>query len=426
MKTLFTLFLIAILSLTHLNAQESVLVSVGASYSHQSYYTLADNTKNIVANESWDLAFTTAPGTAGVFLNEAATASFTGEAPELRLYYAPVNNFSEEVDPMILGDSLYNAEIDWENGAFNSLKIEGGPDDYGWGTYDAGTQTIQGSQIFALKLRSGAWKKVFIESLANDIYTFKYADLNGANEKTFTINKADFAGSPFAYFSLDTELATASPAGWDLLFTRYRTALDPGTGEIVQYMVTGVLNGLGAEAAEARNVDPLTIDHEPYLDSLSTQLDIIGQDWKFFDLGSFSWIVDLNRAFFVKTAENRLWKIFFYDFGGSSTGNFTFEKTDLGLVSSVEAPASNFVDFGIFPNPVADEMTVSFSLKESRKNLQLSLCNSLGQPVWQSSVQGNEGLNVLNLRPGGELPSGIYHLTVGAGNDLITKKVMVR
>ncbi|MCB0564114.1 MAG: T9SS type A sorting domain-containing protein [Phaeodactylibacter sp.] len=424
MKTKITLSLLATLSMAILNAQEFVQVPLGASYSNQAYYNIGNDDMAFLPNESWDLAFTTAADAAGIFYNEAATASFSGEAPELRLYLAPTNDFADVIDPEMLLDSLYNEEIDWENGAFNSVKEENDPDDYGWGTYDSGNQMITGSKVYALKLRNNSWKKIFIESLANGVYTVKHAGLDGANEATVLINQADFAGSPLALFSFGTGTATASPADWNLLFIRYRTELDPGNGAIVQYMVTGVLSGPGVETAEARNIDPTTVSYEPYLDSLDTQLDIIGQDWKFFDLGGFEWVIDPERAFFVKTPDNRLWKVVFYSFDGSSTGIFTFEKTDLGLISGVEAPASNFTDFSLFPNPAADEMTVSFSLKERRDNLPLSMMNTLGQAVWHTSVRGDAGLNILNLQAG-ELAPGVYFLNLGTGKDRVTTKVVI-
>ena len=425
MKTKITLSLLATFSMAILNAQEFVQVPLGASYSNQAYYNIGNDDMAFLLNESWDLAFTTATDGAGIFYNEAATASFTGEAPELRLYLAPTNDFADVIDPEMLLDSLYNEEIDWENGAFNSVKEENDPDDYGWGAYNSGTQMIAGSKVYALKLRNNSWKKIFIESLANGVYTVKYADLDGANEATVTINKADFSASPLALFSFGTEAATASPADWNLLFTRYRTELDPGNGAIVQYMVTGVLSGPGVETAEARDIDPTTVSYEPYLDDLDTQLDIIGQDWKFFDLGGLTWVIDPERAFFVKTPDNRLWKVVFYGFDGSSTGIFTFEKTDLGTITGVKAPASNFTDFRLFPNPAVDEMTVSFSLKESRDNLPLSMVNTLGQVVWYTSVRGNAGLNILNLQAG-DLAPGVYFLNLGTGKDTVTTKAIIK
>lgn len=398
-----------------IKAQDLVQVSVGASYSNQAFYTLSNNEINTLNNESWDLAFTTGPADAGIHYNESAKISFTGPVPVLALYLAPINDFSTVIDPMSLTDSLYNGEVSWEDGALNSVKEEGDPSDYGWGVYNPNNQVIEGTYIFALKLRDDSWKKIRIESLDNDVYTMKYASLDGANETTVTIDKNDFQGSPFALFSFSTETAVASPANWDLLFTRYISAIDVG-GEITQYPVTGVLSGPGVEVAQANNVDPFTVGHEAYLDSMETQIDVIGQDWKYFDF-TVGWVIDLQRAFFIKLPDNHLWKAVFTDFAGSSSGNMDFIKTDLGQLTTVSDPTSNFIDFGVFPNPVTDEFNLSFSLKEQRADIQVHLVNTLGQVVWNKAVDGNSGLNVLNFQAP-DVPSGIYHLIVGNETDL--------
>lgn len=426
MKTKLTLFLIAIFGFASLTAQEFVQVPLGGSYANQAYYNIGTDAMDFLPNQSWDLAFATAPGSAGIFVNEASASSMAGAAPELRLYLSYTTDFAEEIEPALLAfsDSLYNEEIDWDNGAFNNPKDALNSDDYGWGTYNPANQAIEGDRVFALQLRNDSWKKIFIESMASGLYTLKYADLDGANEGTITIDKADFAGSPLVLYSFTTGTAEASPANWDLLFTRYRTALDPGDGVLLQYMVTGVLSGPGVETAEARGVDPLTVDYEPYLDSLGTQLDIIGQDWKRFDLGSFMWIVDPERAFFVKTADN-LWKVVFYAFDGTSTGIFTFEKTYLGLIQRTESPSGNVSGLSVFPNPAVEDMTVSFSLKEQRLRLPLSLVDGLGRTVWQTAVRGDAGLNVLNLRLNAPA-AGVYWLVVGNGGDRVAAKVVGR
>ena len=235
--------------------------------------------------------------------------------------------------------------------------------------------------------------------------------------------KDDYSDSPFAFFSFGNGAATASPANWDLLFARYYSGLDAG-GEITQYLVTGVLSGPGIEIAQANNINPITVDYQLYLDSMETRLDVIGHDWKYFDLGEFSWVIDLQRAYFVKQPDQHLWKLVFIDFGGSGNGTSTFVKEDLGLLNSIENPASNFIDFGVFPNPVRDEFTLSFSLKVKRNNLQVYLVNSLGQRVWNKTVDGNAGLNVFNYQAPA-VPSGVYQLVVGEGNDLMPSTLFI-
>ena len=426
MNRIFTLTLFCSLAFFGAKAQEYAQISVGPSYTNHAFYTLGDDNVVSLANESWDLAFTTGGFDAGIHYNESAMLSFTGEAPVLRLYRAPSDEFTDVIETGMLTDSLYNSEESWEVGAFNSVAIPGDPFDYGWGAYNTSSHVVEGNKVFALKLRDDSWVKIKIESMTGGVYTMKYADLDGANETTVTIDKAEFSDSPLVFFSFATGNATASPAGWDLLFARYLSELDAGGGEIVQYAVTGTLSGPGVEIAQANNVDVLDVEFADYQDSLDTELDVIGHEWKYFDLDNFSWQIIQDEAYFVKLADNHLWKVLFIDFEGSSTGTSTIEKTDLGVISFVNDPNSNFDAFEVFPNPVVDNFTVSFTLKHSRSVLPVQIFDATGKIVWQSSMRGNEGLNVLNINRPSSIPSGIYQLVVGQGNDHLTKTILIK
>ncbi len=221
-----------------------------------------------------------------------------------------------------------------------------------------------------------------------------------------------------------TGSAVPCPTNWDFLFTRYLEALNPG-GNVIQYLVTGVLSGPGVEVAEASGVDPATVAYEPYLDSLDTHLNVIGQDWKYFNLTTFSWVLEGDLAFFAKMPNNDLWKLVFTGFGGSSTGNFIFEKTYLGqLTTGLSEAGSNFSDFGVFPNPASGECTLSFSLLEARENVPLRMVNGLGQEVWRSDVVGHSGLNTLTLNTR-NFPVGIYYVLIGEPGNAVAVKISV-
>jgi hypothetical protein len=70
---------------------------------------------------------------------------------------------------------------------------------------------------------------------------------------------------------------------FDLFYGRYVASVyDPGLELDVPYNVTGILSGPGVQVAEADGVDPETVDYTDYQDSLRSELDIIGHDWKFF------------------------------------------------------------------------------------------------------------------------------------------------
>ena len=421
MYRLFTLFVILLAFTVNSYAQNYAQISVGPNYTQQAFYTIENDAITTLNNETWDIAFSTNLAGAGVLINEAGALSSTAI---IRLYLAPTNDFNATIDPITLTDSLYNIETSWEDGAFNSVADSLDPLDFGWGVYNPNTHVVNGSRVFVVQLRDGSWKKIKIESLDSGVFTFKYADLDGAYEQTQSINKSDFANSPLALFSFQSGTAVASPADWDLLFCRYYSSLDAGADDLIQYPVTGVLSGPGVEVAEARDINPYTVDHIPYLDSLESDLDVIGSDWKFFSLSTFMWEIDFDRAYFVKLPDNKLWKLIFLDFEGSSTGTSTIEKVDLGILSSVTEAESNFKEFGVFPNPVQTEIHFSFTLKEAQPDLPIYIINSMGQIVWQQIATTNRGLNVLTFQKP-NLPAGVYQLMAGNGSDFLAIKIVL-
>ena len=421
-KLNYTLLIFLVLPLI-VNGQ-FVEISYESGYSEQAYYRLSDDATTNVANTFWDIAFTNMGlQDAGVLINEATASS----GVELELYQAPSNDFSATITSTDLTDRLYNSEDSWENGgAFNSIRVEGDPFDYGWGSYNPTGHIVEGTAVYVIKLRDGSYKKLEIQSLASGVYSFRYADLDGSNEASYTIDKAAYPNDNLIQFSFDTgTIVNDIPATteWDLLFTRYVTPLDDGTGNFIDYAVSGVLSGVGVEVAQANGVDPANVEFSSYEEVLTTALDEIGYDWKSFDLGTFQWSLPSDRAYFVKTANGAIWKIVFIDFEGSSTGNAVFEKTQIGLVNSNEEIYPGVTDFAVFPNPVIDHSVVTFTTSQ-KENVSLNLYNAAGQLVWQSAQQAATGFNVVQL-PAFELPQGLYWLQLNIGTRAITKTVSI-
>ena len=419
---LFTTFIFA--TSISLSAQSFVQVSMGAGYAQQAYYRLSDDNVEQVANENWDLAFSMIGQTdVGVSINESTTSVTGMPAPELKLFLTNASDFSEAIDTSSFGDRLYNDESGWDNGALNNVATPGDPFDLGWGQYNVTNHSLTGTRIFAVELRDGTHKKFMIENFAQGSYNLKYANLDGSDEQTVSISKANFPEAPIALFSFASGEVLPSVGAFDLLFCRYYTKLDDGTGNLLDYPVSGVLSAPGVEVAQADEIDPATVEYAAYEDSLSTELDVIGYDWKAFDF-TLGWVMPDDRAYFVKTPDNLIYKLVFVDFEGSSTGVTTFEKTELGVLSSVRDRNSNFEQASVYPNPVVDEATVAFTLKQQQNNLQMRLTDLSGRTVWQTNgVPGNEGLNIVNL-PRLDLPQGMYILSIGSGADVITLKMM--
>ena len=409
-----------------LNAQESQTISTGPSYNQQSYINLSAGTDHRVANTSWDIAFSVAPQDAGVFINESV-GSTQGALP-IQAFFTLGDDFTAEPDPSNFIDfQLFNREISWSYGALNEFREGGNPDDYGWGVYNPATQETNGIFVYVIELRNGTYLKFQIQSLINGVYTFRYANLDGSDEVTKTISKADHAGDMLAYFSFDSgETVDVEPAdGFDLLFCRYFALLDQG-GDSVQYLVTGILSAPGVEVAEASQVDPATVQFQDFADSLSSShLEIIGHDWKYFDLGAFEWILPEDLVYFVKTPDDRVWKLRFTEFLGSSSGSAIFEKTDLGIISGVEDPSSPLSEFLVYPNPASAEVNVVYTLRDHlASEVKLQVLDASGRFVDQYTTQAGAGINGFTIDRD-DLVSGIYYIRILVGEESHTGSMYI-
>lgn len=408
-------------------AQEEQTISTGNGYNFQSYASLETGVETQVQNAVWDIAFSVAPGDAGIFINESV-GSGAGLAA-IQLYYTLSGDFSAIPEPSFFEQfPLSNPEDSWSYGAFNETRIPEEPTDYGWGFYDEVAQEITGFGVFVVELRTGNYLKIQIQSLANDVYTFRYAELDGSNEVNATISKEDHTGRLLAYYSFGAQgTVDIEPAGgFDLLFCRYTAHLaDPGGGDPIPYLVTGILSGPGVQVAQADGVDPQMVMFEDYQDSLSDNIEIIGHDWKEFDLGAFEWVLPDDRAYFVRTANGRVWKIVFTDFAGSSTGTATFTKTDLGVISGVKEAQAEIQGFNVFPNPTSADIRIAFSMNNQLDDVAaISLWDAFGKCVISKTYPVVNRQNDVTLATDG-LNNGLFYLTLSAGKSTLTRKIQI-
>lgn len=400
---------------------QTVQGTYGPSYIIQGFYSFENDEMVNVLNTDWDIAFSAAGAQdGGIHVNEAVESS----GNELELYEAPTDDFNDAISQSNLGVRLYNDESSWSHGAFNASKDPGDPDDYGWGYFSQAEDAVIGDEVFVLKLRSGAYRKIQAISLDQGIYTFKYANLDGSGEVVQTINKAEFGDVAFFSFAGGGEVVDFIPPHWDLLFTRYSAPLEDGSPEPVNYLVTGVLSGYGVEVAEAKGVDPQAVTFEEYQDSLQSSLDVIGYDWKEFNLQLFQWALDDDLAYFLKTTSGDVWKIIFTSFSGAGSGDFAFEREFVGNVSSSEEKGGLISGLGVFPNPLQGPTTLAFSLKQAGA-VRLLLSNTLGQKVWAGRLDGNAGFNAF-LLPEIPVPAGQYVLSLELENGEVASRLIAK
>ncbi len=418
MKFFTTLTVSTLLMLNNLSAQTLDSISIGAGYTQQVWYKLETDVETKKSNLDWDLAFSTRiQRDAAINTNPFAT---------LYKAIAPASAWLTLTVDTIALVPQNGIDTSWSVGTFN---ISGNNVfDYGWGGYNFVTHHVNGDSIYVLKTVAGAWKKIIIDRLSYDTtYTFRYADLNGANEVSASLNKNTFAGKNFGYYSISTNSKLdrePSIKDWDIVAGRYfGQTPDPTTGVLVSYPLTGILHNDGVKVAKVVKRDTAN-DSFKELNYIS-RINVIGSDWKTFDLATNQWKVADSTAYFIRTPTGKIYKIIFTKFGGSSTGNIIF-KREAVKTTSVQDVKNGTAALAVYPNPASDgNITLVYDLGKNAQSVDIQLFNITGQLVYTQKLVYTEGLQQLTL-PSLNLNGGIYFAQIRWNGRVLTEKIIVR
>ncbi len=375
MKPILTLFLAA-LCLPAI-AQFNIL-SYGPGYQDQIFYNLETEEAQTISHNSYDIYVSTAAGSASIYVNEGVSSSMSNPQAEVELYITGSMDFSA-VDTANM-ERIYNDESVAGQGAFNVVGDAGDPFDLGWGRYDPVTHAVSGNRIFVIRLRDGSYHKIFVESLASGNFNIQVAPLSTSQPIDIEIRKADYSG-PYAFISLENNSVHDFAAGpWDLWFIRYATPLDDGSGNILQYVVTGALLHPDIKAAKADNIDPGTVEWSDYESELSDMPSIVGHDWKDFNIMTFTWTVFEDVVYFIERVNGEIWQLQFIDFEGSSTGSLTIRAENVGMTSSFQGSAIEKQPLTLYPNPVYRQ---GFTLRSQEPvgSYQIEILSAQGKVV---------------------------------------------
>lgn len=410
MNKIFTTLLLFI-SLNLFSQNQSI--SLLPSYTNQSFYSLENGEVANLNNTDWDLAFSTATMSSSIRIN-------AGMGTELYSYPLGDTTDWNTFNSSNLSNWLpiYNSDTNWFVGAFdkNSTSMF----DMGWGMYSMITHHVTGDSLYAIKTVGGDWKKLWIQKLANDEYTFKYANLDGTNEINTSVSKLNYSDKNFIYYSLDQNSVLdrePNSIDWDITFTKYIT---PVQG--MPYGVTGVMSNDGVQVAQVDNLpDPNSYsDYSQH--SMSTEINTIGYDWKSFDMSTFSYSVEPYRCYFVKDLQDKVWRIIFTSFEGSSTGNIEFNTQEMTSSTSISELQSDISTFEIYPNPITDNnLTIVFD--NSFNETHLEIFTVTGKQVFDKNING-AGFQAKSFSLP-NLDKGLYIVSISSRGNSLQKKLLI-
>jgi hypothetical protein len=393
-----------VLATMTLSAQVETEIVTGAGYPDEVYYSLEDGIVSTLARDTWDLGFTTSNFSVSILSNTAAG---------VEVYTYPGGDTADWANLDTTGmvwAPLYNSIETLDEGAF-SYNATGHPD-YGWGTYNMTTHNITGDSLYVIKTVGGIYKKLTIilrQSMANT-WSFKVANLDGTEEQTVELNSGDYTDKAFVYYSLDNmEILDREPAkaAWDLLFSRYYDYTIP-------YMVSGVLTN--ELHVEAQKVQEEGLDQPTYVEfedsSFTSVISVIGSDWKSFNMGAMSYVVDTTVVYFLKKygeTDSSYYKIYFTAFDYTE-GKYVFVQEKLSLVSSRVTEASALLS--LYPNPASEQLNLVY---DHVGEMEVTIFDATGRSVYSSSHRGS-GYDQLTLNIS-SLERGIFFVKIKAGDS---------
>jgi hypothetical protein len=394
------------------NAQIEDSIAMGVGYTNESYYSLTNGEQVNIDNTNWDIAFDLSGFGSSVRINEHTGTKVYAYPNGSKADWATVDTAG-----LSTWTNLNNSDKTWKIGAFDRTANPANFTDLGWANYNTTTHQIIGDSIHIIELSNGDFKKLMLESLISGVYSFKYADLNGSNEVSATVTKANYTDKKFAYYSLQTGTALdREPAkdDWDIVFTKYTGELSPG----VYYGVTGVLSNDDVQVREASGINPNTAVWSNY--TVDSIISVIGYDWKSFNMSTFSYDVESDLSYFIEDKAGALWQLVLTRFDGSATGKVVFTKE---LISNLGLEAQDAIhSFGVHPNPASDVVSVLYNT--SSKDAQVILRDMSGKIVYQESLYGTgfseHKVDVHNL------PKGYYLVSLVTKDGMRNTKLILQ
>lgn len=328
MKKITIILLSAIFILTSCFTEEGIIellpttgdVQIGQAamtqtYKFQVFYDLKTNSSvktNIFSD--WDLGFMTSDTAWHIILNNAKTM------------YAG-NSFNTNFEEVTSASGI-EMFFDKSNGNTDSFAIAG------WINL-SGETPVSENYVYVINrgynedYSNAGYKKIIFETPENNKYKIKFADLNGENEQSFTIEKDTTVN--YVCFSFDNGIVDIEPPknDWTLLFTLYQTMLSTSTGELVSYTVKGALlnpHKVTANIDTLLNFSEITIE-DTYNFEFKTDLDIIGYDWKYYNFEEGFYTIVTNQNYLIYNNDGYYYKLHFVDFYNDTNekGYPTFE-----------------------------------------------------------------------------------------------------
>lgn len=282
-------------------------VDIGSNYRFQAYFDLGTNTMvKIDLKDKWDLAFDCSSGSV-IRQNTALSSN------------AAVTNSSvfEDVNSSTVAEFIY----DHHTGSTDSLAMGK------WHEHGKVIIIDRGYGVNGLPLGKLKFQMI---SLENDVYSFRYSKLNGADYHEASVAKnADYNYAGYSFTTHAPILHEPKKTDYDLCFSQYiHIFYEPG---YTPYIVVGALINPHSTSVHRDINDRFTAFDAAAIDTLSfsTMPATIGYDWKIVDINTSQYTTLPQITYIIKDSEGHYYKLHFTDYyndlGERGCPNFEFQ-----------------------------------------------------------------------------------------------------
>ncbi|MGB1314533.1 MAG: HmuY family protein [Chitinophagales bacterium] len=304
------------------NNETSVSIALGEDYSSVFYYNLS--TQSVVAENKWidwNLSFYAQEDDYFIKLNDAAN---------MKAYKATQEQF-EEVSAI---DDVTNFILDDAKGTRNGIALLYEP------TITKGDTIFYTNTTYILRLGKDVlgeeigFKKIKLLYTYLNQYALRHSNLDGS-EDYISIIKKDLTLN-FVHFSFKNkgEIINIEPdkTTWDIVFTRSTDITVTLDSSIIlpDYTVTSVLlnpyftKAYKEESVDYKDATLFNIKNS----SFTNQKNIIGYNWKAFDLINLTYAIRQNEFYVIKDINDFYYKLKFLSFNDPNTnikGTISFQ-----------------------------------------------------------------------------------------------------
>lgn len=280
-------------------------ISLGSNYATQQYYDLS--THQIISENhisDWDIAFE-CNDTHRIVLNSALLVQI-------------IDYKTIPFDSIVNPPGSENAMWRWDDRKGDLSKTAFG----NWGITGKG-KVISKQHYYLIDLGSDengtqrGYKKFRLLAYENGKYSFEYADVDGGNYHIDELLIDEHVN--FVKYSFESGAKNLEPPKdqWDLFFSRYRETLITDDGDSIQYVVVGAyLNPYKVSAQDLDSnylFDELSLEEAKSI-TLTRQTNIIGHDWKWYNLAEGYYTVREKKLYLLRDTDGILYKLHFLSF----------------------------------------------------------------------------------------------------------------